>query len=63
MTQGEDLIIISGGSAHEANTNGEEHRISPNLYKLKLKNGQFEWSTMNVKLKIPRMQFVVSLIP
>ena len=63
VTQGADLIVISGGSATEANTAGEEYRVSSNLYKLKLKNGQFEWSIMNVKLKIPRQQFVASLIP
>ena len=33
VTQGEDLIVISGGSATEANTAGEEYRISSNLYR------------------------------
>ena len=54
MTQGSNLIII-GGNVIEG--------YSPHLYRLTLKNKQFEWSEMDVQLKTPRGYFVASLIP
>ena len=55
VTQGSDLIVISGEDG--------DGIFSSNLYKLSLKNKKFEWSEMNVQLKTPRSQFVTSLIP
>ena len=57
MTQGNELIVIGGRS----NTGGVHY--SSNLYKLKLENSQYEWTTMNAKLNTPRRYFVASLIP
>ena len=55
VTQGNEMIVIGGRSSYSD--------FSSDLFKLKLENGQFEWTTMNVKLNTPRMQFVASLIP
>ena len=57
VTQGNELIVIGG----ESNTGG--YHISSDIIKLKLENSQYEWATMNVKLKTPRKYFVASLIP
>ena len=57
LTQENDLIIIGGYSE-----TGYSH-YSSLLYKFKCKNGSFEWSEMRVQLKIPRSEFVASLIP
>ena len=57
MTQGNELIVIGGHS----DTGGWHY--SSDLFKLKLENSQFEWTTMNVKLNTPRAYFVASLIP
>ena len=55
VTQGNEMIVIGGES--------DSGVYSSDLFKLTLENGQFEWSTMNVKLKTPRYRFVASLIP
>ena len=57
VTQGDQLIVIGGYS----DTGGEHYSFD--LFKLKLENSQFEWTTMNVKLNTPRINFVASLIP
>ena len=57
VTQGNELIVIGGRS-----DSGGFH-YSSDLFKLKLENGQFEWTTMNVKLNTLRQNFVASLIP
>ena len=57
VTQGNEMIVIGGRSK----TGGWHY--SSDLLKLKLENGQFEWTTMTVKLKTPRVYFVASLIP
>ena len=54
MTKGNEIIVIGG----ESDSVG-----SSDLFKLKLENSQFEWTTMNVKLNTPRYFFVASLIP
>ena len=56
VTQGNELIVIGGG-------NGGWPYYSSDLFKLKLENGQYEWTTMNVKLNTSRAFFVASLIP
>ena len=58
VTQGNELIVIGGKSDP-----GGYHYYSSDLYKLKLENSQYEWTTMNVKLNTPRRRFVASLIP
>ena len=55
VTQGNEMIVIGGYS--------DSGGYSSDLFKLKLENGQFEWTTMTVKLKTPRQYFVASLIP
>ena len=55
VTQGNELIVIGGLS--------DSGGYSSDLFKLKLENGQFEWTTMNVKLNTPRGDFVAALIP
>ena len=57
MTQGNEMIVIGG----EFYSGG--YHYSSDLIKLKLENGQFEWTTMTIKLKTPRASFVASLIP
>ena len=57
VTQGDQLIVIGGKS-----DTGGEH-FSSDLFKLKLENSQFEWTTMNVTLNTRRSYFVASLIP
>ena len=60
VTQGNEMIVIGG----EYDTGWMNERYpSSDLFKLKCKNGQFEWTTMNVKLNLPRYFFVASLIP
>ena len=39
------------------------YHYSSDLFKLTLENGQFEWTTMTIKLNTPRGWFVASLIP
>ena len=56
VTQGNEMIIIGGTCGPCGNT------LPPDLLKLKLENGQFEWTTMTVKLNTPRRFFVASLI-
>ena len=55
VTQGNEMIVIGGSSSSSV--------YSSDLFKLTLENGQFEWTTMNVKLNTPRAYFVASLIP
>ena len=55
VTQGNEMIVIGGYSG----TGG----YSSDLFKLKLENSQYEWTTMNVKLNTPRYKFAASLIP
>ena len=55
VTQGNELIVIGGCPA------GSDY--SSDLIKLKLENGQFEWTAMNVKLNTPRGYLVAALIP
>ena len=57
VTQGDQLIVIGGYS----DTGGEHY--SSDLFKLKLENSQFEWTSMNVQLNTARQFFVASLIP
>ena len=57
VTQGNELIVIGG----ESSTGGNHY--SSDLFKLKLENSQYEWTTMNAKLNTPRVWFVASLIP
>ena len=57
VTQGNELIVIGGIS----DTGGWHY--SSDLFKLKLENRQFEWTTMNVQLNTPRAWHVASLIP
>ena len=57
VTQGNEMIVI-GGKFYS----GGFH-YSSDLFKLKCENGQFEWTTLDVKLKTPRTSFVASLIP
>ena len=57
VTQGNELIVI-GGAFYSG-----VWQHSSDLFKLKLENSQFEWTTMNVKLNTPRYHFVASLIP
>ena len=54
MTQGNELIVIGGYSRGQS---------SDDLFKLTLENGQFEWTTMTIKLNTPKGHFVASLIP
>ena len=55
VTQGNEMIVIGG----ESDSGG----YSSDLFKLKCENGQFEWTTMTIKLNTPRGFFVASLIP
>ena len=57
VTQGNEMIVIGG----EFFSGG--YQYSSDLFKLTLENSQFEWTTMTVKLKTPRIYFVASLIP
>ena len=60
ITQGNDLIVIGGVTG----LNNHDEAKSSSLYKLKCKNGTFEWSEMaEAQLKTPRSSFVASLIP
>ena len=59
ITQGTDLIIIGGEYAIDS----IHSSYSSSLYKLKRKNGTFEWNEMKAQLKIPRNFFVAFLIP
>ena len=54
VTQGNEMIVIGGYS---------DSGLSSDLFKLTLENGQFEWTTLDVKLNTPRAYFVASLIP
>ena len=55
VTQGSNLIVIGGAPSN--------NDYLSDLYKLTLNNNQYSWSEMDVKLKIPRREFVASLIP
>ena len=55
-------MIVIGGRSNSGIFQSSVH-YSSDLFKLKLKNGQFEWTKMNVQLNTPRDDFVASLIP